>query len=77
MNEPSLYSIAGILTAAVRVKNSSSGNPTWRLTISGRRYLTKLDNATAASLAPASHIGEAVLIRLEKGRIVEFQLLKG
>lgn len=72
------HSIVGILSAAVRLTNSRSGNPRWRVTVSGTRYITDLDSATALGVHPPSHLGEVVQIRLNAAnRIINYTFLKG
>lgn len=69
--------LCGLLNAAVRLRNSRDGNPRWRLTINGNRYITKLNSAVAFKISPPSHIGEAVIIQLDSSnRIIDFEMLE-
>lgn len=56
--------IVGLLTSAVRLRNSRSGNARWVLSVAGHRYHTKLDTQLAASLDPTVHIGDAFMIEV-------------
>ncbi len=69
-------SIVGILSAATRLHNSRSGNPRWRLKVSGNVYTTKLDTQTAQSMAPDQHLGDVVQISFDVyKRITKYEVL--
>ena len=56
--------IVGLLTSAVRLRNSRNGNARWELGVAGHRYHTKLDTQLAASMDPTVHIGDAFIIEV-------------
>ena len=58
--------IIGVLSAATRLRNSRSGNPRWRLRVSGQLYTTRLDSQSACNIDPTIHMGETVMIKLDK-----------
>lgn len=68
--------IVGLLTSATRLHNSRSGNPRWRLRVGGQLYTTRLDSQSACNIDPTIHMGEAVMIKVDKyGLIRDYQVL--
>ena len=65
--------IAGLLTAAKRLRNSRSGNPRWQLKIGGMSYTTELDADIANRIDFSHRVPELCRFRINRaGRVIDY-----
>ena len=65
--------LCGLLNAAVRLRNSRSGNPRWQLKIGGMSYTTELDADIANRINFGYRVPELCSFRINRaGRIIDY-----